>query len=246
MLFFVIGIVLQAILVVHVIKTGRNTIWIWVIVLLSWIGCVAYVAAELIPELLRTRTATRASRGVKRAIDPGKPLRDAADRMSASGNVASKQEYADELVRQGRAAEAIPTYREALSGLYEHDPKLMLGLANALFETGDYAGASTTLDDLMKFNPDFRSPDGHLLYARAVEAQGDVAKALEEYKILAGYYPGAEAAVRYARLLRDQGRQDEARRVLRELLDVARVAPAHYRKTQREWLSAAEGDQKIL
>jgi len=57
--------------------------------------------------------------------------------------------------------------------------------------------------------------------------------------MLANSYPGAEAAVRYAQLLDTQGQRDEARRVARELLDQARIAPNHYRRAQRAWLDAA-------
>lgn len=239
------SIILQALLIIHCIKTGRNQIWIWVIALLSYAGIVAYIAVELIPDLLRSRGAQRAARGVSRALDPGRDLRQAADRAQASGNVASRQAWGDELAKQGKYGEAIEIYRSALTGLYEFDPKLMLGLAGAQFEGGDPAAARATLDLLIEKNPDFMSPDGHLLYARAVEASGDATKALEEYGTLAGYYPGAEAAVRYASLLRKHGRGDEAARVLRELLDQARIAPAYYRRTQKEWLAAAERDQNI-
>jgi hypothetical protein len=124
--------------------------------------------------------------------------------------------------------------------LYAHDANLMLGLAKAQFAKGDATAARTTLDDLIRLNPDFRSPDGHLLYARALEAEGNVQKALEEYKVLAPSYPGAEAAVRYAQLLQAQGRREEAQKVARELLEQARIAPGHYRKAQRPWLDAAE------
>ncbi|HUA90048.1 MAG TPA: tetratricopeptide repeat protein, partial [Steroidobacteraceae bacterium] len=123
---------------------------------------------------------------------------------------------------------------------YEHDPNLMLGVAQAQFGKGDATAARSTLDELIRLNPDFRSPAGHLLYARALEGEGNVAKALEEYRIVAGSFPGAEAAVRYAQLLKAQGQTDEARRVARELLQQARIAPGHYRRAQREWLEAAE------
>ena len=102
--------------------------------------------------------------------------------------------------------------------------------------------ARTTLDSLIARNPEFRSPDGHLLYARALETEGDTVRALEEYRVLAGYYPGAEAAVRYAKLLRSADRNEEARQALRDLLDHARMAPPHYRRVQEEWLKQAERD----
>ena len=64
-------------------------------------------------------------------------------------------------------------------------------------------------------------------------------KALEEYRVLAPAYPGAEAAVRYAQLLLAKGRREEAQKVARELLEQARIAPGHYRRAQKSWLDAA-------
>lgn len=240
MLLLILGLALQAGLVVHVIKTGRNFIWIWVLVLLSWVGVIAYLAAEILPEMFRGRTAQRTARGFKKAMDPTADLRRYESETRIAGNVASRQRYAEELSRHGRHDEAIVQYRGALTGLYEHDPNLMLGLAQSQFAKGDAVAARTTLDDLIRLNPDFRSPQGHLLYARALEAEGNITKALEEYRVLAPSYPGAEAAVRYAQLLQSQGRREEAQKVAGDLLEQARIAPAHYRKAQKSWLDAAQ------
>ena len=240
MTFLILSIAIQAGLIIHVIKTGRNQIWIWVLALLSFPGIIAYVAVEIIPDLFRSRTAQRTARGFKRAMDPTADLRRYESEARLTGNVSGRQRYAEELTRHGRYDEAIAQYREALTGLYEHDPNLMLGIAQAQFAKGDATAARATLDDLIRLNPDFRSPQGHLLYARALEQEGNVTKALEEYKVLAPAYPGAEAAVRYAQLLKAQGRREESQKVARELLEQARIAPAHYRKAQKSWLDAAE------
>ena len=236
----IISLILQAVLIVHVVKTGRNFIWIWVIALLSFAGVIAYIAAELVPELLRSRTAQRTVRGMKKAIDPGADLRRLESEARMTGGVASRQRYAEELARQGRHDEAIATYRQVLTGLYEHDPNLMLGLAQTQFDKGEVAAARATLDELIRLNPDFRSPQGHLLYARALESEGNIAKAIEEYSVVSHSYPGAEAAVRFAQLLTAQGRRDEAHKVVQELLDEARIAPAHYRRAQKDWLDQAK------
>jgi hypothetical protein len=240
MRFLILSLVIQVVLIVHVVRTGRNQIWIWILVLLPLAGPIAYIAAELLPDLFRSRAAQRAGRGLRRAMDPERDLRRYANEVQVAGNVASRQRYAEELVRHQQYDEAILQYRGALTGLYEHDPNLMLGLAQAQFGKGDPAAARTTLDELIRQNPDFRSPDGHLLYARALEAEGNVPKALEEYAVLAPSYPGAEAAVRYAQLLKAQGRLAEAQKVVRELLEQARIAPGHYRRAQQPWLDAAQ------
>jgi len=239
---FILLLLIQAAFIVHVIKTGRNQLWIWVLILpgIALPGILAYIAIEIIPGLLRGRTAQRTARGLRKAVDPGRELRRYETEVRVGGNVASRQRYAEELVRHERYEEAIAQYRQALTGLYEHDPNLMLGLAQAQFGKGDAGGARATLDELIRLNPDFRSPAGHLLYARALEAEGNMPKALEEYRVVAGSFPGAEAAVRYAQLLQAQGHKEEAQKVARELLQQARIAPGHYRRAQREWLEAAE------
>jgi len=245
MIFLILMLLIQVALILHVIKTGRSQIWILVLALpvLSVPGAIAYIAVELIPDLLRSRAARRTARGLLKTMDPGADLRRYESEVRIAGNVASRQRYAEELMRRQRYDEAIAQYREALTGLYEHDPNLMLGLAQAQFGKGDASAARSTLDELIRLNPQFRSPAGHLLYARALEAEGNMQKALEEYRVLASSYPGAEASVRYAQLLAAQGQRSEAQKVARELLEQARIAPGHYRRAQRPWLEAA---QKLL
>jgi hypothetical protein len=244
--FYIINIAITVALVVHCIKTGRNTIWIWVLVLLSGAGAIAYFIVEILPELTGSRTSRRAVRSVGRALDPGKDLRQAEAQARFAGDVASQQRYATELVRQGRSREAIDVYRQSLKGLFEHDPKLLQGLAEAQFAADLPAEARATLDKLIANSPDYKSPEGHLLYARALAAEGNKTKALDEFKVLAAYYAGAEAKLRYAQLLRSEGQREEAKRILTELTEHARHAPSHYRKAQAEWLSAAERELAAL
>jgi hypothetical protein len=243
---FILSLVIQVLLIVHCIRSGRNSLWIWAIALLPLAGPVAYVLVELLPSLFRSRGTRAAVRGVRKALDPEQDLRRYQDEARLTGDVASRQRYAEELVRHGRAAEAIDIYRQALSGLYEHDPDLMLGLARAQFAGREFSAARATLDALIASNPDYRSPDGHLLYARALEGEGNRDKALDEYAAVAKYYAGAEAPLRYAQLLRASGRSEDAKRVLRELLEHARLAPRHYRKMQQQWLSDAERELAAL
>jgi hypothetical protein len=241
-LYLLLPYLIQGTAIVHCIKTGRNWLWIWVLIWpgIGLVAALAYVAIEIFPDLFRSRAAQRTAKGLKRAVDPFADLRRFEEEARVAGNVAARQRYADELVRHGRYEEASQQYRQALTGLYLHDPNLLLGLARAQFGSGAAAAARATLEELFRENADFLSAEAQLLYARALEAEGRAAQALEQYQALAHSYPGAEAAVRYAQLLDTQGRRDEARRVARELLEQARIAPGHYRRAQRAWLDLAE------
>lgn len=237
---------LQIALIVHVLRTDRSMYWIFILIIAPGIGGLAYLIVELIPDFMSNWRARRALRGVRKVLDPGADLRQRQRQHRLSGSVDAARHLAGELVASGRYAEAIAHYEQALTGLYEHDPDLMLGLATAQFGDGQYEDARDTLELLTEKNPDYKSPDGHLLYARAVEACGEDDKALDEYKAIAAYFAGAEARVRYGQILERLGNRDAARAEYEEILNAAELAPRHYRKVQREWINEAKAGLKRI
>ncbi len=237
---YIVGIALSIPMIVHCIRTGRNRLWMFLMLSMPIIGALVYLCVEVLPDLGRSRGARRAMRGLRGTLDPEGDLRRLENEVKMSGTAHAKQRYAEELLRLGRAGEAASIYQTCLTGVFAEDPKLLLGFARARFEAGDAAGARQTLDDLIQKNPDFKSPDGHMLYARALEAEGNVEKALAEYATLLGYFPGAEAGVRYARLLNRAGQTSLARETLEGMVERAKYAPSHYKRAQREWLEEAQ------
>lgn len=246
MSFIFITAIVQIALVIHVLRTGRAPYWVFIILIAPGIGSLAYFIIEILPGLSSTRGARSAARNVRRAIDPGAGIRQLEREHKLSGSVDSTRRLADELIASGRYGEAIQLYEEALTGLYEHDPDLLLGLAMAQFGNEQYEATRDTLDRLIEHNPDFRSADGHLVYARAVEACGDQKKALQEYAAVAAYYAGAEAQLRYGLLLEKSGETAKALEQFEDIITAAELAPRHYRRAQREWIrEAQDGIQRL-
>ena len=227
-------------LIVHVLKTGRPPYWCFVLLMAPGIGALAYIIVEILPNLQNDMRARRALRGVRRTLNPDGDLRRRQIEHQLSGSVDAARHLATELMEKGRYGEAVTHYRTALSGIYEHDPDLLLGLATAQFGDGDAAGCKQTLDTLKETNPEYRSPDGHLLYAKTLQELGDLERAEEEYSSLAGYYPGVEARIRYAQLLERVDKQEAAREEYADIIAAAELAPRHFRKVQKEWLAAAK------
>jgi len=232
-------IIIDVALIIHLIRTGRNQLWMWAIALLPGIGALAYVVAEVLPGLLAGRAARRAGAGMRRMIDPNRDLRRASVEVEISGNVDARRRLAEELFERGQYDEAIDAYSGGLKGIFEHDPTLLLGLARAQFAKQDFTAARASLELLWRHNPDFKSADASLLYARALESLDALDEAEREYARLAPGYPGAEARLRYALLLKRRSKLSEARSVLKELLDGAKLSPSHYRRAQAEWLDRA-------
>lgn len=238
-LYYILPILLQVAMVVHIVKTGRNFLWVWLVIFVPLIGALAYFIVEILPGLMASRTARRTASSLRRTIDPTRDLREAHRKLAVNDSVDSRRAVADKLLARGEYDTAIEHYRAAMTGLYTHEPLLMLGVAKAQFAKGQATAARQSLDELIANNPDFKSPEGHLLYARALEAEGDTDKALTEYIALAKYYSGAEAMYRHASLLKRLGRADQASKMFKELLDNAELAGSVFRKEQREWLDAA-------
>jgi hypothetical protein len=238
-LFVILTLAIQAGLIVHVIRTGRNTAWILAIAFLPYVGWLAYVVVELLPSLSGSRGARRAKSSVQRMIDPDRDLRRAAAEVEVSGNVDARRRLGEELLERHQFAQAVDVYGGGLKGIFEHDPTLLLGLARAQFGANDFAAVRATLERLTEHNPEFNSPDARLLYARSLEALEALEEAERAYAKAAGGYPGAEARLRYALLLKRRGKTEEARRIFKELLDAAKLGPAHYRRAQGEWLAIA-------
>ena len=241
---FALVIALQVIAVVHLLRTGRSMIWLMVIVFLPVVGCLAYFIIEVLPSFGQNPAARKAMSRARKAIDPNRGVREGSLNYERSQNADTASRLAEELTKAGRYDEAIRVCMEARTGLFEDDPKILLALANAQFAASRYTDVIATLDYLREKNPGFRSADGHLVYARALDESGATDRALEEYAALVNYYPGAEARVRQAMLYKKTGDKARAAELFAALLKDARLAPKHFRRSEREWIELVERESR--
>jgi hypothetical protein len=235
----ILSAILQIGCAVHVVRTGRPMYWIFLLFIGSYIAIAAYLIAEVLPGLGQNRTARRALRSAQDRIDPERRKREASRQLDVADTLDNRRRLAQESFNSGDFQQAAELYRSGLRGLYATDPELMLGLARSQFALNLDADARQTLDELIAANPDFRSDDGHLLYARCLEALGDIPGAIHEYEALVDGFPGEEARVRFGLLLKREGRTAQASEVFNAVLKRSRVAPKYYQREQREWIDIA-------
>ncbi len=238
--FATVSIIVQVLLIFHVLRTGRDFRWIFLLIFLPGIGSLIYLVMEVIPSLTGGLAARRVARKITNTVDPGRGLRRQTLEYERSQSIDTATRLASELIKDGKYDEAITVCEEARSGIFQDDPTILQTLANAYFCSGDYSEAIKAFDLLREKNPDFRSPEGHLLYARALEADGATDRALKEYGALADYFPGAEARVRLAQLHNQLGNVDTAKTMFHDIVQDARLAPKHFQKTQKEWIDIAK------
>jgi len=210
----VITLIIQIGLVIHVLKTGRDRFWVTILIMVPGLG--AAVGGQ------------RSIRKAKSVISPNAELNKAFNNAEISDTFKNRLCLGNELIERGHFADAIETLRGGLKGMYEFEPAGLVALAQAQFGNEQYDAAKTSLDTLIKQNPNYKNQDAHLLYARCLEELNDVSAAAAEYDVLVNYYSGPEPHVRYAELLMSNGQDQRARVLLDDVLKTARMSAKHY------------------
>lgn len=210
--------------IVHSIRTGRANYWLYILILVPGIGSLCYLFIELLPTARGTRTGRNVEAGLRHAMDPERALRERQLEWDRTGTPKAGMELAEEHVARGNHAAARLLYGQIMTGMYEFDPAMLIGRARAEFEAGDFAAARRSLELVQEHNPGHVSRTGHLLYARALEAEGEIGKATEEYEALVPTCPDPEAKARFALMLEANGQASRARTLFAELV-----------RTQDQW-----------
>lgn len=236
----------QLLLIVHVLRTGRDRIWIWVLLFLPLIGGAAYLVMEVLPGFMGGVSGQKATRGVMQFVDPRGDVRECARAWEQSANADNGRRYAQALINANKPKDALEILSQARDGFFNNDPTLLLLEAQARFLCEDWQASLEAIELLKKENPDFQSAEGHLLEARALEAAGQTDRAISEYREVSTYFPGAEARYRLAMALQASGNTEDARQAFEAFLNDAQLAPAHFRKSQRTWIKASKDALKSI
>ena len=230
---------LQIICVVHIVRTGRPFMWIWIVLFLPGLGMIAYFIVEIAPGLFGSRTARNLQNSAVSTLDPGRELRRRRRALEEADTVDNRRLLAEAMEAAGQHEEALERYREILTGIHADDPGMLLGMARAAYGARQYELARQTVLKLGEANPRYQPVDAQLLHAMTLEALGRDDEAAEDYAALVTHAPGEEVRCRYALLLKRHGDRNAAKSLFDEILTRSRRAPRHYRRQQSEWIDIA-------
>jgi hypothetical protein len=216
MIVYLVMLAVQIVCIVDVIRNRRNQLWIMALIFLPVASTIAYFVVEILPGLGGNRHVRTARVRAVATLDPQREVRAARSALDLADTVANRIRLADAFGALGKYEDALPLYREAV----ERGPAEMRTgekLARALFETGNVAEALGTLDANPPATVQSDRDRQALLRAGILDALGRKDEALAIYADLATRLPGEEARCRYAALLLEQGRDEQARTVLEEV-----------------------------
>jgi len=229
-------IVLKIACIMHVMRNGRSTSWIWLIIMFPFGGSVIYFLTEMWPDIRAGRAG-----GFRFSLpkSPEKQIAELQEELEYSNTIDKRMKLAQAFVAARRFDEAVETLTSCLRGAFCDDPLLLLELARTQFAAERYEEVLAPLARLNQLRSKHASAERIILEARTHEALGQNEAARRCYEEALVTATGEEARVRYALLLEKLGEIDGALKLYRESVAHAKRGGGAYRRYNREWIKVA-------
>jgi len=144
----IVSVALQIACGVHVVRSGRQLYWLWILFIGSYLAVAVYVLVAVIPDLRNDPRSRRAARSMLHTLDPQRRKREIQQQLEIADTIENRRALAEESMRLGDYANAAELYRSVLIGVYKDDAAFLLGLARAQAGLEDFPAARATLDTL--------------------------------------------------------------------------------------------------
>ena len=129
--------VLQLLLIIHIIKTNKPFLWLWLLIFVPYIGGIAYIILEIVPELGANGSVSRVEGAVADMLRPNARLEALEDLARRQETIANKTALADAYTECGRYDDALALYDSCMTGPYANDRGLAFKKMQALFLSGN-------------------------------------------------------------------------------------------------------------
>lgn len=214
MLWLAISVCFQLFCVVHCLRNGRNTAWIFGILVFSLLGCAAYFIVEIMPELQGNRRVRKATGQIADRIDPDRKVRAAREKLDLSDTIATRLAMGDALAGKGQHDAALDHYLEARAKSRLADPAVEMRLASVYLELGRADAALEAIAALPEGGTQIDRDKREVLRGRLLEQQGDMKAALAIYEDVMDRASGDEVRCRAANARMQLGDRVGARALL--------------------------------
>jgi hypothetical protein len=231
---------LQLVLIVHALRTGRPYWWIWVLFCAPVIGGLAYVAVEILPGI-------NSPLGFFQSLKPRRwRIADLRAALEESDTVKNRMALAEALYAAGEFPAAHDAAAGSLQGVFKNDPWTLVQVAKYTVAVGRYAEADALLERVDLTGNRMLGPELELQKGKALAGLGRVAEAETAFLGLNGVYVGEAPRAGLAALYEQTGRTAEAESLWRDIRVKYRKTGAAWRRSERPWYKLATARLKAL
>lgn len=236
-----ISVALQIFCVIHCLRRSTQQKWLWIIIVLPFAGSIAYIYSEIYSRgQMRNLTA-----GLGNLFSPGVSIGKLEENLRFTDTFNNRMLLADAYLANGRTLEAIELYESSRTGAFEENEHVLLQLITAYFQTKQYEKL-VPLARKMNGRPQFARSRAHVFYAISLGYIGDETAAEAEFKKMKARFSDFEARCQYGFFLQRAGRSQEARIILKEIVDEASHLGSRERRDASPWITQAKNALKEI
>lgn len=239
--FYFITVVLQVICVIHCIKKGKQNNWIWIIVFLPMVGCIAYIFTEI----FTSGDIQHVQSGVGTVFNPGGKIRRLENNLKFANTFTNRVALADAYLAGGQPERAIELYESSLTGNFTENEYALSQLIIAYFQVKRYNDILPVADKIYR-RPQFARSKAHIMYAAALGYTGHPEAAEKEFKTMKTKFSNYEARWYYGRFLVNTGRQEEAYTLYNEIVNESSHLSPPERRYNSHWIAQARSELKKI
>lgn len=239
--FYYITIALQLFCVVHCLRKGTQTSWIWLIVFLPLIGCLAY----LYMEVFGRNSIQQVQSGVSDTFYPAGKIKKLEKQLQFSDTFNNRILLADAYLSAGDTNKAIQLYETSLTGAFTENEHVLMQLIIAYFRVGRY-------NDVIKITkkvyskPMFINARQRVLYAMSLDKTGEAGLAEKEFNSMKGKYAYFEARYQYGLFLLNKNRIGEAQKIFTGIVNEFPYLSSFEKRNNREWFNNAKQELRKM
>jgi hypothetical protein len=220
--------------------------WIWIIIFLPIVGCIAYIFMEM----LSGKNMQRIDLGNFFTSRPS--IKRLEDNLRFTDTFNNRVMLADAYLADGQKEKAIGLYESSLTGAFEENEYVRTQLIVAYSATKQYEKVISIAKKISNL-PTFPRSRSHMLYAMALERAGQPVQAEKEFLKMQSRFSFYEARYQYGLLLIRANRIDEAKNLFNSMLDESshlsprerRNANQYFRLVREELKQLGEKELKI-
>jgi hypothetical protein len=220
------GTILMAAALIHFLRRRPDSYWLFIILFLGPLGSLIYLVVEALPELRDP--------GAFKFVGRARRIGELEFDLSQNPSAANYEELGQLYLEKSQWQQARSCFDHSIAQRSDSpDPFYRRALAE--LELGDFPAAIQDLERTVRTNTeyDFYRAAGLLAWAYARTGQNDLAQAL--FKRVLAISTSTETQFHYAEFLLSQGKTDEARHLLDEILSKQGGMTGFQRRRERPW-----------
>lgn len=231
---FMLPMIVQALFIIHVIKTGRSTTWIYLLIFLPYAGGIAYLVVEFIPSMFNRRRVDRTVESISDFVRPGGRIGRMEDMALHSPTFKNLSVLGDAYLDLGRYSDAARVYRGCLKPPFENNDLYLYKLAFADYKRAEFEKADETMEKISEIGLGRLKAQEMLLRAKIYEGMESWDEAKQYYRDASLKTGDLSYGFEYASYLKRTGDLQSSRVEFDKVSELFQRLPRAHRKQYRE------------